>query len=386
MKYYTPISILVWLALIVLGILVKENDRIAKKQKTILYFTYIVVALAAFAEWLGVQLNGNTDCPPWVLMIVKLFDYCLTPIAGGAIILQFTTNSIWKKVIFALISFNTLYQIISCFTGWMLVIDSDNHYSHGPGYIVYIIVYMLIVVFAFFEFGIYGNNFRRQNRTSLFSIAFFCAVGIVMQELLGSEVRTAYITLTIGLTMLFIHYSEFSQLASDDRINEQMIRISEDALTGISSRYAYTAAMRELAALPSLPQDLIAFSIDINGLKNVNDNLGHNAGDELICGAADCISSVFGEYGDCYRTGGDEFIVLIRNNEDMIPTLESKLKQAAADWHGKKVASLSLSVGSAAVVGRPKLTAEKLVAIADREMYKEKNEYYIKNGLAPRTC
>ena len=69
----------------------------------------------------------------------------------------------------------------------------------------------------------------------------------------------------------------------------------------------------------------------------------------------------------------------------MIPTLESKLKQAAADWHGKKVASLSLSVGSAAVVGGPKLTAEKLVAIADHEMYKEKNEYYIKNGLAPRT-
>ena len=384
MRYYTPMMILVGLALIALCILVKDNDRITRKQKTVLYFTYAIVALAAFAEWLGVQLNGNMNFPPWVLMSVKLFDYLLTPIVGGAIILQFNTKSIWGKVVFALIAVNTVFQIVSYFTGWILVIDGENHYSHGPAYIVYIILYLLIVIFALFEFGIYGKNFRRQNRTSLFSIAVFFAAGIFMQELLGGEVRTAYITLTIGLSLLFIHYSEFTQLASDDRINEQMIRISEDALTGISSRYAYTAAMRELAALESLPKDLIAFSIDINGLKNTNDNLGHNAGDELICGAADCISSVFGGYGDCYRTGGDEFIVLIRNDIEMIPELKAQLKQAVADWRGKKVKTLSLSVGSAAAVDKPELTPEKLVAIADREMYKEKNEYYKENGIEQR--
>ena len=50
-------------------------------------------------------------------------------------------------------------------------------------------------------------------------------------------------------------------------------------------------------------------TIDINGLKVVNDTLGHAAGDELICGAADCISKTFEKSGTCYRTGGGGGVV-----------------------------------------------------------------------------
>ncbi|MBQ7669680.1 MAG: GGDEF domain-containing protein [Clostridia bacterium] len=384
MKYYTPLIVLVWLTLIILAVLVKENDRFSKDKKRTLYLSYLIVALAAFFEWLGVCFSGNAAVPHWLVRAVKLFDYILTPVSGGMIVLQIKSKSIWKKILFSLIAVNTLYQIVSLFTGWMITIDADNQYSHGPGYLVYVIFYLIALLLVLFDFTVYGKKFRNRNSLSLYATLGFVITGIAMQEVLGGEVRTAYISLTICLALLFIHNSEFAQLASDDLINEQMIRISEDPLTGLFSRYAYNEKIRALSDAKKLPQDLIVFSIDINGLKTINDTLGHNAGDELICGAAECIVSAFKPIGDCYRTGGDEFIVIANTKKAVALDAVTQLKMAVDSWRGKEVRSLSLSVGFAEAALHPGMDIENLIASADLEMYKEKTAYYEKNGIERR--
>ena len=100
MQYFTAFVILVWMSLILLGILVFENNRIKKEDKGILFITYAVVAVAATAEWLGLLFNGNPSVSVWLLRLVKFFDYVLTPVAGGIIILQFkkTTKIVTIKV------------------------------------------------------------------------------------------------------------------------------------------------------------------------------------------------------------------------------------------------------------------------------------------------
>ncbi|MBP5605181.1 MAG: GGDEF domain-containing protein, partial [Ruminiclostridium sp.] len=50
---------------------------------------------------------------------------------------------------------------------------------------------------------------------------------------------------------------------------------------------------------------------DVNNLKLINDSKGHEAGDLLIKNAADIINKSFGAVGNCYRTGGDEFVAII---------------------------------------------------------------------------
>lgn len=55
-------------------------------------------------------------------------------------------------------------------------------------------------------------------------------------------------------------------------------------------------------------------SLDLNGLKQANDSLGHSAGDELICAASNCMKFAFASYGKIYRIGGDEFVVLIQES------------------------------------------------------------------------
>ena len=61
--------------------------------------------------------------------------------------------------------------------------------------------------------------------------------------------------------------------------------------------------------------DFVFVSLDVNGLKTINDTQGHAAGDELIKAAASCMKKCIGSYGRVYRTGGDEFIALINTSD-----------------------------------------------------------------------
>ena len=378
--YYTPLIITVWVALLVLTILVIENNRLSKVEKHVLYITYLVVALAALAEWLGIQFRGNTAIPVWLLRLVKFFDYIFTPVCGGIVILQFRRNGLMQKIIFGILGVNLLFQIISCFTNWMIVIDPETHqYVHGIlYYYVYVPIYALVLACVIVEFAMYGMRFRRHNQVSLYGILVFVATGVVLQEVFDAKI--AYACITTALAFLFIHHSEFSQLEADDTIQEQMIQITIDPLTGILNRYAYEEALRKA----DLSEDFVMFSIDINGLKRCNDSLGHMAGDELICGAATVIKETFKDYGHVYRIGGDEFMALIHVDQKTINKLTKTLEKKTIEWHGKEINELSLSVGYATVREFDHPSTDDLITAADQRMYKVKSDYYIARGLDRR--
>lgn len=363
-------------ALFVLCILVSESDRVKREDKRLFYLTYLLIAVSALAEWTGLQLNGVAGLPKWPLLLAKCADYILTPMAGGVLVGQMKLRNRGSKALTAILAANTVFQIVCCFGGWMVRIDENNRYSHGPLYIVYILIYLSVLAIVIVEFVLYGKAFRKQNRVSLYAVIFLVIAGIAVQELLGSEFRTSYIALTIGAILLYIHYSEFYQMASDDKLREQEILLSTDTLTGMLNRYAYALALENYDDTERLPEDLCAFSIDINGLKSANDTLGHAVGDELIRGAAACIQHVFRKTGACFRTGGDEFIVFANLDKAQADAALAQLKTEAAGWRGDGIDALSLAAGYARASDHPGLSPEKLVVEADHAMYAEKNEFY----------
>ena len=98
------------------------------------YLTYSIIALAALAEWTGLQLSGRENIPTWILRLVKCFDYILTPLAAFSLVEQMQLYNRWDKLLKGALAVNTGFQIISCFTNWMIVIDEHNNYSHGQLY------------------------------------------------------------------------------------------------------------------------------------------------------------------------------------------------------------------------------------------------------------
>ena len=116
--------------------------------------------------------------------------------------------------------------------------------------------------------------------------------------------------------------------------------------------------------------------MDINGLKGVNDALGHEAGDELICGAAQCITQAVGERGKIFRIGGDEFVVLGHMSQTQAQQILAELHRIVAAWSGRKAKTLSVSAGCALARDHPEFSVERLTKEADLAMYARKQEYY----------
>ncbi|MCQ2533963.1 MAG: GGDEF domain-containing protein [Clostridia bacterium] len=165
---------------------------------------------------------------------------------------------------------------------------------------------------------------------------------------------------------------------------ERLIKNSNtDELTGLLNRRAYEEAIRRIEA-DGIREDFTYISIDINGLKEVNDGIGHDAGDELIVGACDCLRQCIGPYGHIYRTGGDEFIALIHVSKEQLDLIIRDLEETTNDWSGDKCEYLAVSVGT--VTRREVMTASmhEIAVLADKRMYKAKAEYYSRRGIDRR--
>ena len=112
--------------------------------------------------------------------------------------------------------------------------------------------------------------------------------------------------------------------------------------------------------------------MDINNLKEVNDQYGHQAGDELIQAAADAMKRVFGGRGHSYRLGGDEFLVVLQNaSQEAAEQLLEQLDRTIAEANRKRSFPVQIAWGCA-MAGERRIAPEQLFREADANMYRRK--------------
>ncbi len=138
-----------------------------------------------------------------------------------------------------------------------------------------------------------------------------------------------------------------------------------DMLTGLYNRNRYIERLEAYKQVQD--QQIGAIYIDLNGLKKVNDEQGHRAGDELIVRAAGTIAGIFAE--DAYRVGGDEFVVILLDvsREDFARKTEQLRRQMQEN-------GVDASIGGVWQASTENL--ENLLRRADENMYREKKRYY----------
>ena len=163
-----------------------------------------------------------------------------------------------------------------------------------------------------------------------------------------------------------------------------------DALTELGNRAAfikYESVLFEKIANEEIPGVRIGM-FDLNCLKTVNDSLGHTAGDMYIKGAADALKKSFGSECKCFRTGGDEFVVIMEGSETATEQFfeESAKRLEKEEAEFDKTSGLDIhmyiAVGSAYAGNDVSITdAEKK---ADSLMYENKKQYKLKHGQTLR--
>lgn len=159
----------------------------------------------------------------------------------------------------------------------------------------------------------------------------------------------------------------FIQNALDKRKNKELLeKLSyEDTLTGLYNRNKFGHMMLELKENP--PAGLAVVYLDLNGLKLVNDTLGHEQGDKLIQAAAKNIQMAFGK--NTYRIGGDEFVALLPNimEEQLQTDIELVQEYMKCD-------KVNIAMGFS--FRDHDVDVEEQTRIADREMYAQKEIYH----------
>jgi diguanylate cyclase (GGDEF)-like protein len=160
-------------------------------------------------------------------------------------------------------------------------------------------------------------------------------------------------------------------------LREELQRLATiDSLTGLANRRGLMPLLEhqlELARRQHEPVSILF--VDLDGLKMVNDMLGHREGDEMIVEAAALLRDTFRSSDVPARLGGDEFCVML-TAESAVGTNTADLRlQAALDFANRlpgRVYHLSMSMGLATFDPDRPVSADDLLAEADRRMYEHK--------------
>ncbi|HOV80876.1 MAG TPA: diguanylate cyclase [Bacillota bacterium] len=160
---------------------------------------------------------------------------------------------------------------------------------------------------------------------------------------------------------------------TERKLMEEQLRYFSlhDALTGVYNRAYFEEEMRRLESGRHNPVGLIL--CDIDGLKLVNDALGHEAGDELLVEAAGVLKKAVRKDDIVARIGGDEFAVLLPHSDrEAVEGVFHRIQDAVAAYNAKgPKRSLSMSVGFATVNMAP-AGMDSLFKEADNNMYRDK--------------
>ena len=169
------------------------------------------------------------------------------------------------------------------------------------------------------------------------------------------------------LSLRDVHEEYTAQLNS----RQELVNImNSDALTKLFNRLKFNADIDELKS--SSAPVFTCLYIDVNGLHEVNNLLGHQKGDDMLCCVADTLVKYFPDE-KVYRIGGDEFVVtstkLSRHAVELV--VEEVRRDLRRDDY-----EISIGIETGACGGN----VEKIVAAAEQAMRDDKTAYYTHNG------
>jgi diguanylate cyclase (GGDEF)-like protein len=188
-------------------------------------------------------------------------------------------------------------------------------------------------------------------------------VEVRVRELTGPKGEPMRLHSLIDVTP---HRQEQDRLRAQSRV---------DPLTGVANRIALQEALAAALAPGRPPFALVM--MDLDGFKSVNDELGHAAGDSVLCAVADVLAAAVQPADTVARVGGDEFVLVVRLDTTAHSHLvvAERLRMRVQDTLDAHPFALQVGVGvsvGSVLVGADGTGADELLRLADVRMYDAK--------------
>ncbi len=317
--------------------------------------TFFLLLISAYP--LGVFIDSNSQIPH------VRFSHTLGIITMALMIIEEILNYFFRITYFRMLPISILLLIfVFCMAVALLIKDilyCRNHRDVPSSAPVYIAVILLLLC-SFADIIIFVKNQGRLTDYTKIS-------------------RTAYvlfIVIMLGRALnLSINRDKMANLA--DKYKNEAIT---DALTGLYNKGAYlqkelelTHRLRNTRRKDDTPFSFGIMTLDLNNLKKVNDNQGHSSGDNYIQVAAQILKNAVSEHGKIYRVGGDEFTVLIFEDdiEKTYREIIDNLNRIVDEYNRQNPSQspLSFAYGHAICSSNSGISITDAEKKADQEMY-----------------
>ena len=176
----------------------------------------------------------------------------------------------------------------------------------------------------------------------------------------------------------------------DEKIGQISREVYRDTLTGVGNKAAYIRKVDELnkelaegRAAGSAEMSLAIVMVDLNDLKRVNDDFGHNKGDQYINGCCKKICETF-KHSPVFRIGGDEFVVILQGvdygrRHASVAQLKNDFAASSCEETANPWERYSAAVGMAEMTPGER-NIELIFRLADKAMYEDKEKYKKAHG------
>lgn len=342
--------------------------------------------LGIYAFLLGIWCLLETNVIQLFVSDQRILQFCnnilmITAMLPLFLYLDYSYNILKKPVTLFLCVCNLIYIYVCIFAQFTGL--SDLHNLLGG---IQISLVLSVVLFARWSLAsIIDYKKRKQDLVPI--ILQMCGIGSLMLsvtiEFLNykqGDLEDRAGVFRIGTLFFILFFGMSSQIQTRKLIvkgiqyNVVKDLAYSDGLTAMGNRTAFRE--RVDTYIGSERKKIGMVYLDINNLKYVNDNFGHEYGNDLIINAAEVIEKSYGEYGYCYRIGGDEFCVLIEDDEPEVlyeeatKVFKELVKKVNEDENLPYKIEIAQGFSVCSEMTREKL--QKNIEIADAFMYEDK--------------
>ena len=334
-------------------ILTKLSESLNKKPKRGFFLAFALIAAISVLEVITLVVDGMPPGWRWLNILSNYLGFGLSPAVSLCLAYVLDRRSALRQGLRAAVYCEVGYLVVLACTipyGLVFSVSTDNRYSRGPHFYLYVLMYFVSILYLSVSTILMAREYQNRSRSLIYPLIFFLTAETAIQVTLP-QLRVTWLCVTL-LSVLYVSYC-----------NEMWNQL--DALTGLLNQNSYLNRTVEMDRSGGV---LVVF--DVDDFKQINDRYGHLQGDLCLAEIAACLKKAYARCGYCYRIGGDEFCVLLKDRAQEAPCAEEFLRRL--EQRRKALPFLPrVSFGSAAFSGEDVVTVKDR---ADREMYRHKSQ------------
>lgn len=362
MDYYKTTIALAIGIVIVLMTIVLSNDNFDKRTRKGFVITFTLIIIGTISDLIGVVIYGkmsNNSIGIYIHIIAKWLELTIMPIipiiCSRNVFEMRRKNKNDKNILIKLCYLCIIIDEALIFTNKIFIIDNNNIYHQVSAvYNWYIATFVVSMLYLFCNALKFSNEYQNDKNFGLYSIIVF-VVFYMFVQMTNQSVKICWITVAISATFIYIYYNGIIQ--------------NIDGMTKLLNQHSY---QRTLERADKTHFALVIF--DANDFKKINDQLGHDTGDEVLKNISNTIKEHYEKYGKCYRIGGDEFAVIMTKDVKDIEEICKKFVKKVSSTRKKYDNLPYVSYGYSIYYPNNKLehSIKDTIKEADKMMYRYK--------------